>query len=302
MQPAISVVTPSFNQGEFLERTIRSVLDQQIPDLEYVVMDGGSTDQSVAVLRRFESRLHWVSEKDRGQAHAVNKGLAATRGDIIGWLNSDDIYYPGAVRAVLDVFQQCPDVDLVYGNAHHIDVNDQILEVYPTEPWNPQRLTERCYLCQPAVFFRRRTVEQHGLLNEKLQYCMDYEFWLRLAQADVRAVHLPVFLAGSRLYATNKTLGARVAVHREFVAMLSERLGQVPGRWLWNYAFAVTRADRAPKLLLPFWLPALIWTAVAASSRWNRSVSPRLAADLAGKITDRLVTRQPLDRSATHVG
>lgn len=295
MKPEIAIITPSFNQGEFLERTIRSILDQDVAGVEYVVMDGGSSDQSTAILRRYEERLRWVSEKDRGQAHAVNKGLAATTGEIIGWLNSDDVYYPGALRHVLDVFAARPEVDLVFGKAHHIDVNDRKLDVYPTEPWNPQRLTQRCYLCQPAVFFRRRVIEQHGMLDEKLQYCMDYEFWLRLAQGGIGAVHLPEFLAGSRMYPSNKTLGARCAVHREFNAMLSEKLGKVPSRWLWNYAFVLSRADRVPWCLLPFWLPLLIPTAIFASFRWNRGVSVGLAVDLVHKAAEKIGVRGSSD-------
>lgn len=298
MKPEISVVTPSFNQGAYLERTILSVLNQEVRDLEYVVMDGGSSDQSTAILRRYESRLRWVSEKDRGQAHAVNKGLAATAGEIIGWLNSDDVYYPGALRRVLDVFAARPEVDLIFGKAHHIDVADRDLEVYPTEPWDPQRLTQRCYLCQPAVFFRRRVIEQHGLLDEKLQYCMDYEFWLRLALRGINALYLPAFLAGSRMYPSNKTLGARCAVHREFNAMLRDKLGKVPSRWLWNYAFVVSRADRAPRWLLPFWLPLIVPTALVAAYRWNGSVPVDLAADFVRKAAEKFAVRNGVGRTA----
>lgn len=297
MKPELAVITPSFNQGAYLERTILSVLNQDVADLEYVVMDGGSTDQTTAILRRYEDRLHWVSEKDRGQAHAVNKGLAATTGEIIGWLNSDDVYYAGALRRVLDVFAARPEVDLIFGKAHHIDVEDRELEVYPTEPWDPQRLTQRCYLCQPAVFFRRRVVEQHGMLDEKLQYCMDYEFWLRLALRGINALYLPAFLAGSRMYPSNKTLGARCAVHREFNAMLRDKLGKVPSRWLWNYAFVLSRADRAPRWLLPFWLPAIASTAIAASWRWNGAVPLGLAQGLFHKARDKFAAPEGFGRT-----
>jgi glycosyltransferase involved in cell wall biosynthesis len=297
MKPEIAVITPSFNQGAFLERTILSVLNQEVTDLEYVVMDGGSSDQSTAILRRYEDRLRWVSEKDRGQAHAVNKGLAATTGEIIGWLNSDDVYYPGALRRVLDFFAARPEVDLIFGKAHHIDVEDRELEVYPTEPWDPRRLTQRCYLCQPAVFFRRRLIEQHGMLDETLQYCMDYEFWLRLALRGINALHLPVFLAGSRMYPSNKTLGARCAVHREFNAMLRDKLGKVPSRWLWNYAFVVSRADRVPRWLLPFWLPLIVSTALVASCRWNRSVPAALATDFVRKAAEGFAVRTGIGRN-----
>jgi glycosyltransferase involved in cell wall biosynthesis len=279
----VSVVTPSFNQGQFIERTLRSVAEQATADvvIDHVVFDGGSGDQTVAVLGRAQPPVRWVSEPDKGQTDAVNKGLRATDGEIIGWLNSDDVYYPGAIAKVVDFFQRHPDVDVVYGMADHIDVDDRAFESYPTEAWDFTRLQETCFICQPALFFRRRVVLAHGHLDETLHYCMDYEYWLRLAKAGARFAYLEEKLAGSRLYAENKTLGARVKVHREINDVLRRLLGSVPDRWLFNYAHAVVE-DKIDRQESPRWFVVrLALTALLASLRWNGKISANMRNSLA---------------------
>ena len=270
---SISVVTPSYQQGRFLERTIRSVLDQGLA-VDYFVADGGSSDHSLDVLGAYRDRLRFVSEPDGGQAAGVNRGIAATDGEIIGWLNSDDVYYPGALRAVREQFVARPEIDVIYGDAHHIDVEDRVLERYPTEPWSVANLRERCFLCQPATFFRRRVVTAHGMLDANLRYCMDYEYWLRLAARGVRFLHLPRVLAGSRMYPDNKTLGQRVAVHDEINTMLRRCLGRVPDRWLANYAHARLEDDGVDRARHPRRFARRValrtW---GAGLRWNRRVS-----------------------------
>jgi glycosyltransferase involved in cell wall biosynthesis len=182
----VSVVTPSCNQGQFIERTLQSVASQTGAEIEHVVFDGGSTDSTVSVLEAFKPAVRWVSKKDRGQTDAVNQEIRATDGEIIDWLNSDDLYYPGAIAKVVAYFEQHPEVDVVYGLADHIDLEDRAFEEYPTEEWNLERRKETCFICQPALFFRRRVVEQHGLLDESLNYCMNYGYWLRLGKVGVR--------------------------------------------------------------------------------------------------------------------
>src|SRR3990172_1264501 len=151
MSHRVSVITPSFNQGHFIERTVQSVLSQDIPVPEHVVFDGGSTDDTVDILNRYESHLRWVSEKDGGQADAINKGLRTTSYEVIGWLNSDDIYYPGAIRAVCNFFDSHSEVDVVYGDAYHIDEQDRMIEPYYTEVWDLERFKYVFYLFQPSV-------------------------------------------------------------------------------------------------------------------------------------------------------
>ena len=273
MALTVSVVTPSYNQGGFIERTIQSVLSQDIAGMDYVVTDGGSSDETVSILQRYQHRLRWVSEQDSGQADAVNKGLGMTDGAVIGWLNSDDIYYPGAVLAVVDYFVEHPQIDLVFGNANHIDEHDRILEPYPTEPWDVKRLQEVCFLCQPAVFFRRRLVERHGGLDASLRYCMDYEYWLRLANQGAAVAHLPQVLAGSRLHAATKTLGSRVQCHREINDMMRRHCGRVPERWLFNYAHTVLDDKGVPRSRPLRFALGLSVVSCYASLRWNRRLS-----------------------------
>lgn len=274
--PRIAIITPSFNQGQFIERTIQSVLSQPCQDREYVVVDGGSTDSTVSILKKYDDAIRWVSERDRGQTHAVNKGLKMTSAPIIGWLNSDDIYYPGAIDLVLQTFDQYPDIDVVYGNANHIDTEDGIIEPYPTEPFDPLRLRDVCYLCQPAVFFRRRVIEQYGELDERLNYCMDYEFWLRLATHQVRFLPVPQILAGSRLHNDTKTLGATVKVHQEINDMMKKTYRRVPDRWLCNYAHVIVNASN--KHYTPRQRKRQIaWQSLLASWRWNKGISLALA-------------------------
>jgi len=277
MPLSVSIITPSYNQGRFLERTIRSVLAQRgaapAGRFEYLVMDGASGDESVEILKRYSAELQWVSEKDRGQADAVNKGLARAGGEIIGWLNSDDIFYPGAIAAAAGFLERRPDIDVVYGNGNHIDENDRVIEPYPTEDWDFERLKERCFLCQPAVFFRRSVVERFGPLGVHWRYALDYEYWLRLGKNGARFARIGEVLAGSRLHAETKTLGSRVKVHAETNDMLRSLLGRVPDRWLFNYAHAVLDERGVPRGSRRFSVEvtALAWW---SALRWNRRISP----------------------------
>lgn len=269
----VSIVTPSFNQGQFIERTLQSVACQAGVEIEHVVFDGGSTDNTVEVLKNFSPPVRWVSKKDKGQTDAVNQGIRATDGEIMGWLNSDDIYYPGAVARVVEYFDRHPEIEVVYGMADHIDLEDQVFEYYPSEPWDFERLKETCFICQPALFFRRRVVEKYGLLDESLNYCMDYEYWLRLGKAGVRFAYLEEKLAGSRLYAKNKTLSARIKVHKEINDMFKKSFAKVPDRWLFNYAHAVVESKIDRRLHPMRFVIQIGWHTILASFRWNRSFS-----------------------------
>lgn len=276
MTQRVSFITPSYNQGRFIERTIKSVLQQQLSSYEYVVMDGGSTDETVDILKRFSGGLRWVSEKDRGQTHAVNKGLVATSGEIIAWINSDDIYCPGALRAVCEFFDENPAVDVVYGDANYIDETDNVTGPYPTQDWDLERFKECCFISQPAAFMRRTVVERFGLLDEQLHFCMDYDYFLRLARGGARFAHLKQVLAGTRLYPTNKTLRYRERIHVEVLDTLQRICGEVPDQWFLNYAQVIVGqrgVDGISPVSLSF---AIAWIAYSAALQWNGTVSEAL--------------------------
>lgn len=205
----IAIITPSYNQGPYLETTIQSVLAQHYPGLEYLVIDGGSTDGTLAILRRYENRLQWLSEPDTGQANAINKGFRRSSGQIIGWLNSDDIYLPGALARVGEFFQQHPAIDVLYGDFWWIDEQGRKLLARREIPFDANILLYGLnYIGQPTVFFRRQIFDRAGYLDESLHYGLDWEYWLRIAQHGGKFAHLPHFLAATRLHATAKTIAA----------------------------------------------------------------------------------------------
>jgi hypothetical protein len=236
----VSIVTPSYNQGRYIGETVRSVLSQDYPRIEYIVVDGGSTDATAEILRQYQGRLAWISEKDRGQADAINKGFRRASGEILGWLNSDDAYLPGAVSKAVKYLRARPDVGLVYGEAHYIDAAGRILGRYPSEPLDLQRLAEVCFICQPAVFFRAEVFRRVGPLDVRLQYCLDYDYWIRAAR-QFPMEHLGEYLANSRLHAEAKTVSRRADVYAEILGTVKRHYGSVPATWISGYVDAYLR-------------------------------------------------------------
>ncbi|MCI0340532.1 MAG: glycosyltransferase [Planctomycetales bacterium] len=176
----ISVVTPTRNQSGTLERTVRSVLDGGHPDVEHIVVDGGSTDATVEILRR-HPHVRWTSEPDRGQADAINKGFRRATGEILCWLNSDDTYLPGALRRVAQIFAEEPDVDFIHGHCLRINEKDEVIGIHLAAPYPDRRLPDHAIsVSQPASFWRRRVYETLGDLDTSFAYAMDLEYWLRI--------------------------------------------------------------------------------------------------------------------------
>lgn len=204
--PKISVITPSYNQAEFLERTICSVLDQHYPNLEYIIVDGGSTDGSLDIIKKYADRLaYWISEPDKGQTDAINKGLKRATGEWVAWQNSDDIYYPGALAAVAKAVETCSDMDVVVGNINMIDRYDRVLrDVRYATPSYGGMLAEGMILTNQAAFWRRSVHSKIGWLNMGLHYGFDYEWFLRLTKA-CKGVHTNELWGGYRLHDATKT-------------------------------------------------------------------------------------------------
>jgi glycosyltransferase involved in cell wall biosynthesis len=223
--PRVAVVTPSYNQGRFLKRTIDSVLSQAYPHLNYLVMDGGSTDTSLDILRSYGNRLHWVSERDGGQTQAINKGFAQVKGEIYAYLNSDDMFLPGAVEKVVQYFLARPECDLVYGKAYRIDEDDRVLGDYATADYSFARLMEDCCICQPAAFWRQRIADNVGPFDERLRFSMDYDYWMRIDRAGGHMEHFHEHLACTRIHAATKTLAQRTKVYEETISLCMKHAG-----------------------------------------------------------------------------
>jgi hypothetical protein len=205
--PRVSVITPSYNQARFLEQTMRSVIGQGYPNLEYIVIDGGSTDGSIDIIRKYAERLaFWVSEPDGGQANAVNKGMARVTGDIVGWVNSDDFYYPGAIHAAVDAFATDPTLGFVYGRGNRVDERDALIEPFAfTRPFDVNTLAYGVdYILQPTVFMRRGALAAVDPIDPTLHWTLDWDLWIRLGR-KFPARMIDHLTAASREYAATKT-------------------------------------------------------------------------------------------------
>lgn len=216
----VSVVTPSFNQGRFIEETLLSVKKQDYPNIEHIVVDGGSTDETLDILKRYEGtyNLRWISEPDEGHADAVNKGFRMARGEIIGWLNSDDVYFDrGTISAVVEAFEKHPEADIIYGDCAYIWEDGTILRVQCVPNFRYSRLLRGCFLEQPAVFFRRHVVENH-LLDKRLKVAIDYEYWLRIGKI-YRFHRIPRILAADRNHQGRISIAARYKLKKESTAL-----------------------------------------------------------------------------------
>lgn len=216
----ISIITPSFNQAAYLEDTIRSVLAQDYPHLEYLIVDGGSTDGSVDIIRRYERQLAWwVSEPDNGQADAINKGLRRATGDIVAWLNSDDFYLPDALFGALAAFKADPNLVMVYGNAISVNALGRPLNSFVFGNWALDDFLRFRIICQPAVFMRRAAVLEAGLLDESYHFLLDHHLWIRLARLG-NVQHIPLYWAAARQHPQAKNVAQAARFGEEVYRIL----------------------------------------------------------------------------------
>ena len=231
--PKISLVTPSLNQGKFIRATIESVLSQSYPNLDYRVQDGGSTDGTLTVLRTYEGLVPFVSEKDAGQADAINRGFAGAEGDVLGYLNSDDVLRPGALTDVGEAFARDPELLFVWGRASYLNEVGAPVSPYLVRPDAIERLADACFIAQPAAFFRRKVWEEIGPFDASLHHALDYDYWLRIAARYPRSsmLFLDRELAGCRMHADAKTVAGWSRALEEIMDLVKRRTDYVSLWW-----------------------------------------------------------------------
>jgi glycosyltransferase involved in cell wall biosynthesis len=280
--PKVSIVTPSYNQGQFLEQTIQSVLSQDYPNIEYIIIDGGSTDESREIIERYADQIdYWVSEPDKGQSDAINKGFRKATGEIIAWLNSDDVYLPGAVSTAVEQFRKNRELTLFYGDCVFIGERGEFLRYFDEcEEYNRFRLLNCSdFIMQPTTFFRRAAAEAVGFLDESLHWAMDWDLWCKLVVSGGQVHFEPTLIAANRDYGETKTNvgGGRriVEIHRVVKrhrtslyphAILSYWLGMLKARMHPMLPDALIEYDVYPALFtwpLQLLTPSNFWQGLA---------------------------------------
>lgn len=299
----VSIITPSFNQAEYLEQTILSVLNQDHPRIEHIVIDGASTDGSVEIIKRYENKLaYWVSEKDNGQADAINKGFARAKGDVIAWLNSDDFYLAGAVSAAVKIFNENPEVVLVYGNMLAVDERGKTFNTL-----NYKQLTLEDLLCfqiigQPSVFMRRSALENLRL-DSTLHFLLDHYLWIQIARRG-KILHINQTWAAARYHAAAKNRAKAAEFGREAFRILEkvkqdENLAPILAGINRRARASAYRVDARylldggqPAASLSAWLRALTIHPPTALARMNLFVSAVLNLLGLGKLRENILKQR----------
>jgi len=283
--PLVSVVTPSYNAARYLTETIESVISQDYPRIEHIVMDGGSTDATPQILDRYRGRLQYFTGKDKGPSDAAHRGFQKANGEIFVWLNADDVFLPGAVRAAAQYLAYHPEIDVVYGEGNWIDENGRVICRYPTLPFDSAVLERDCFICQPAAYIRASSYRQCGL-DPDINLPFDYDLWIRMAKRGFRFASIPQYLAGSRMHRGAKTINQREDVFQASIRLLKRHYGYVPFSWVFGYtAYHMDGRDQFFEALRPSlrkYLAALPMGLRLNPSRRVRFLGEWLAAPLGG--------------------
>ncbi len=247
--PLISIITPSYNQGKFIRNTIESVLNQKYPYIEYIIIDGGSSDNTLEIIKEYGDKIKWISEKDNGQSDAIHKGFSMAQGDIIGWLNSDDIYLERSIERVVNYFSSHPESGLVYGEGYLIDefgkIKGKFLATQDFDEWALVHVWD--YIMQPSAFFKRDVYFQVEGLDTSLNWCMDWDLWIRISK-HYHVGYLNEFLACSREYEDTKTNTGGISRFFEIVKIM-RKYGQhyyPPGFFLYGSSTLITITNHYP--------------------------------------------------------
>lgn len=211
MNPRLSIIIPSFNQAEFLEETILSIINQSYKNFELIIIDGGSSDGSVDIIKRYINEItYWVSEEDKGQTHAINKGFKKAKGDLVCWMNSDDVFCKDAFMKVAELCEEHPDTDVFTGDKIHINQKGKELFVQRYAPYRLYTFAnDKMAMCNQACFWKRSVFERIGFLDESIQFAMDYEYFVRMGVAGLSFIHRPILIGKQRYYIGTKTSDAK---------------------------------------------------------------------------------------------